>query len=81
MGVQKSVLDAIDEHIKNADYKPSTGFDAFCDLNRKLVEDEIIKLNVGEDNLDSLEDVRKKIKKTYKNRYFLIVGKRNGVGI
>ncbi len=79
--VQKSVLDAIDEHIKNTDYKPSTGFDAFCDLNRKLVEDEIIRLNEGEDNLDTLDDVRKKIKKTYKNRYFLIFGKKIGVGI
>ena len=81
MGVQKSVLDAIDEHIKSTDYKPSTGFDAFCDLNRKLVEDEIIKLNADEDNLETLDDVRKKIKKTYKNRYFLIVGKKNGDGI
>ena len=79
-GVQKSALEAIDGHIKNnitnPHFKPSIGFESFCKLNHQLVEDEIIKLNISAGNMVSLEDVRKKIKKTYKNRYFLIVGEK-----
>lgn len=74
IGVQKDLLDAIDEHIKkninNQSYKPSGGFDDFCNNNIDLLKIEI-NILIQNGFVDS-EEIRRKIKKTYKNRYFLI---------
>ena len=72
--VQKDLLDAIDQHIKNNinnnNYKPSIGFDDFCNNNIDLLKQEI-NILIRNGFTDS-EEIRKKMKKTYKNRHFLI---------
>lgn len=73
--VQKELLEQMDEHIKtninNKDYKPSEGFDQFCQQNIELLKEEVSKLcKIG---LTDSDEIKKKIKKTYKNRYFLFI--------
>lgn len=76
VGVHKELLDAMDSHILNGrnlpDYKPSEGFVDFCKTNTQELKDEIAKLL--ENNMDSSE-IMNKIKKTYKNRYFISITK------
>jgi len=71
--VNKCILDLMDTHIlsekNNVDYKPSTGFISFCSKNT-----EELKLEIGrlmEHKMNSTE-IKHKIKKTYKNRYFIM---------
>ena len=77
VSVQKDLLDAIDEHInsqiKNENYKPSQGFDEFCKNNIELLKNEVNIL--CKNGLTDSNEIKKKIKKTYKNRYFLIISK------
>ena len=77
LGVNKDLLDAMDEHIKskinNKNYKPSEGFDEFCKSNINLLKEEV-NILCRNGLIDSVE-IKKKIKKTYKNRYFLIISK------
>jgi hypothetical protein len=76
IGVQKDLLDAMDTHIKtgiNSDeYKPSDGFNHFCINNKDILKAEIERLLENKINSD---DIMKKIKKTYKNRYFIKISK------
>jgi len=76
IGVHKDLLDAMDLHIFNGrnspDYKPSDGFVDFCKTNTTDLKEEIVRLL--ENKLDSSE-VMSKIKKTYKNRYFISITK------
>ena len=74
---QKDLLDAMDEHIKSninsENYKPSEGFEQFCKENVDLLKEEIAVLcRAGITNTDA---VKSKIKKTYKNRYFIAINK------
>jgi hypothetical protein len=84
VGIQKEFLDAMDEHIKsnmnsgqkendNEVFKPSTGFDDFCKNNFTLLKDEIAQLCRA--GMTDSNEIKNKIKKTYKNRYFLVVSK------
>jgi hypothetical protein len=71
----KELRDAMDYHIsnniKNKNFKPSDGFDDFCKNNIKLLTDEIkILCNSG---MDDPNEIKNKFKKTYKNRYFMIM--------
>jgi len=77
IGIQKELLDAMDNHItlklNETWYKPSIGFNDFCKNNIELLQEEIellIKYNIV-----ASDDIKKKIKKTYKNRYFMIINK------
>jgi len=77
IGIQKDILESIDEHIKaniNTDnYKPSTGFSLFCKDNIEILKEEVSRLcKLGYKNH---VDIKNKIKKTYKNRYFILVSK------
>ena len=77
MGVQKDLLSFMDEHIKsniNRDnYKPSDGFTMFCKENMEILKEEVKRLcNSGFTDHNEIKD---KIKKTYKNRYFILVSK------
>lgn len=77
VGVQKDLLDSIDEHIKSNinedDYKPSDGFSSYCKDNVEILKDEVNRLcNMGYKNPS---EIKNKIKKTYKNRYFILVTK------
>jgi hypothetical protein len=74
IGTNKEFLEAIDNHIKsNVSDKPSDGFDDFCKNNIELLKEEVQKLcNNG---FNDSNEIKQKIKKTYKNRYFLIINK------
>jgi hypothetical protein len=77
VSMQKEFIDLIDNHIeiniKNKNYKPSSGFDDFCIINTKVIKEEVQKLYDSgfSDNIE----IKNKIKKTYKNRYFILVNK------
>jgi hypothetical protein len=76
-GLSKDVLDAMDKHIAsnitNDDYKPSTGFESFCAINIALLKEESSRL-ITNGFKDSVE-IHEKLKKTYKNRYFMFISK------
>ena len=76
-GLNKDLLAAMDNHLKTnineAKFKPSNGFDDFCKENMDLLQEEVTQLcKCG--FTDSTE-IKNKIKKTYKNRYFILVSK------
>jgi hypothetical protein len=77
VAVNKELLDAMDQHIiKNItkkEYKPSEGFVDFCDTNIELLKEEVARLFEEEGLQKDAKTVEKKMKKTYKNRYFIIV--------
>ena len=77
MGVQKDLLSFMDEHIKsniNRDnYKPSDGFDEFCKNHIDLIKEEVNIL--CKNGITDSTEIKNKIKKTYKNRYFLFISK------
>lgn len=72
VSLEHDVIDAMDIHISVNYYlpcfKPSIAYDQFCMEHTKLINDEITRL-LQEDL--TKEDVCAKLKKTYKNRYFL----------
>ena len=76
ISVHKDVLDAMDAHILSSmnfpDYKPSDGFANFCNTNIEELKSESSRLL--ENNLNS-QEIIDKIKKTYKNRYFMAITK------
>ena len=71
----RDVLDAMDDHIneniQSEDYKPSDGYDNFVNSNQQLILLEINRMI--ENGLNDNNAIAKKIKKTYKNRYFQIM--------
>jgi len=78
LSVQKELLDTMDEHIneniKNKDFKPSDGFVDFCNKNIDLLKKEVT-IMVTEHGINDQSLIQNKIKKTYKNRYFMLVSK------
>jgi hypothetical protein len=71
----EATLTAMDEHIKTAlakeaDFKPSAGYSQFCENNVLILRTEIQRMVV--DNIMDKKDIAEKIKKTYKNRYFML---------
>jgi len=74
---RKELLEAMDKHIKseiNKDgYKPSEGFDAFCKTNIDVLNEEVKIL--CKNGINNSVEIKNKVKKTYKNRYFLITTK------
>ena len=77
ISIQKELIYAMDEHIRlnvnNDDYKPSIGFDLFCKENIELLKKEVV--NLCNNGLKDHNEIRDKIKKTYKNRYFISLNK------
>ena len=75
IGVQKELLDAMDNHItakiNRNDCKPSESFDDFCKNNISVLQEEICIL--VKNGITNTAEIKEKIKKTYKNRYFLQV--------
>jgi len=75
ISVLKNLLDAMDKHIKSGlnreNYKPSEGFDDFCNIHMDLLKEQV---NVFcKNGFTDSKEIKDKIKKTYKNRYFLVV--------
>lgn len=74
ISVNHELLDAMDHHIEenifNPDYQPKTGFVSFCKENEKVLKETISK--IFEQGVKDHELIQDKIKKTYKNRYFIL---------
>ena len=77
VGVEKELLESMDKHITNnindKEYKPSEGFTLFCKENTETLQKEVSRL--CKCGLTDHIEIKNKIKKTYKNRYFMLVKK------
>jgi hypothetical protein len=77
ISVNHDLLDAMDGHIRSiirADgFQPKNGFVSFCLNNDQLVKREIVSI-YKQGNPD-LSMIQQKLKKTYKNRYFMLISK------
>ena len=75
IGTQKDLLEAMDYHIKSnissREFKPSDGFDEFCKKNIDILKEQVNML--CQSGLTDSNEIKTKIKKTYKNRYFLLL--------
>jgi len=73
ISVNRELLDAMDQHIEEhfgrADYQPKTGFVEFCKDNESILKETIA--GIFEKNIRDLDLIQEKVKKTYKNRYFM----------
>ena len=71
--VDHELLNCMDEHIRrnigSSGYSPASGYSDFCQSNINALNDEVIRLLDCDLNKD---EITTKIKKTYKNRYFII---------
>ena len=77
IGGEKELLELMDNHINTnihiENFKPSEGFNEFCKNNTEILKQSVFTLyRAGITNSD---EIKNKIKKTYKNRYFLIISK------
>ena len=70
----KEIDKHIMENINNLDYKPATGFNAFCKNNIDIYKNEAVRL-IQDYNMSDYSMIHDKIKKTYKNRYYIIIKK------
>ena len=73
--VNKSFIKMMDKHITNqiainTKSKPSSSFDLFCREYKQEIINELV--NIMNHNISS-DEIERKVKKTYKNRYFLMV--------
>ena len=77
ISISKELLNLMDKNINESlednDYKPDKSFEKFCinEGNHAILKKTINEIKEKEENI-SLEDIKNKIKKTYKNRYRLI---------
>ena len=76
--IDKNLIDAMDKHIKenieNDYYTPAYGYDEFCDKYKQLLYVVVKNMCVPPISLNARE-ITTKIKKTYKNRYYIIARK------
>lgn len=87
ISADKNLLDAMDNHIrtslndndKNKLFTPASGYNDFCKSHTALLSIEIKRIYNTFDNLELKKEISafiiQKIKKTYKNRYFIITRK------
>lgn len=77
--VNHELLKLMDEHILenifNTDYQPKTGFIMFCKSNKDILKESVLK--IFEQGVKDTELIEDKIKKTYKNRYFMLTQIKN----
>ena len=77
ISVRKDLINAMDQHICTEiyrdDYKPSDAFNEFCRSNIDLLKENIAI--ICKNGLTDAVEIKNKIKKTYKNRYFLFASK------
>jgi hypothetical protein len=79
ISVSHELLEAMDTHIKEniglSEYQPKTGFVSFYEENNRLIVQTF--RSFYEKNIKDSEFIQLKLKKTYKNRYFMIISKSN----
>lgn len=71
--MSQEIIQAMDKHLlsimKQTDFKPAKGYVEFCQEQINLLRPEILRLT---DQNITAEKLAEKIKKTYKNRYFIL---------
>ena len=73
-GARKELLEAMDSHIARRTFnKPSDSFEDFCKNNEEILTEEIDTLL--ENGFTDTNEIKKKLIKTYKNRYFFFISK------
>lgn len=71
IGLRKTFIEAIDRYInEHIHIKPSDSFYDFCASSMDLLKQEVVEL--VKHNITDSSEIKHKIKKTYKNRYFLL---------
>ena len=77
VGSHKDLLEAMDVHILECllagEFKPSSGFEDFCKQNADMLKDQVALFVRA--NITDPDEIKYKIKKTYKNRYFSVIRK------
>ena len=77
IAISNDMLQSMDAHIKthvfDKDYTPAAGYDDFCETHKEILTEEIC--NIIKLHAISGDDMAHKIKKTYKNRYYIITHK------
>jgi len=77
ISVNHNLLDAMDIHIKSSvrleGYQPKNGFTSFCKENEIVLKETIT--NIFNQGIKDSELIQLKLKKTYKNRYFMLISK------
>jgi hypothetical protein len=72
ISVEPELLLAIDEHIiANNECKPEAAFVLFCKDNEQILRQSIGQ--ICSQGINDAQLIQQKIKKTYKNRYFLLL--------
>jgi hypothetical protein len=73
--MQQEIIQLMDNHLKTIiklqDFKPATAYVHFCENNLDSLRTEVIRLKQQNVNFTA-ETLSTKIKKTYKNRYFIL---------
>lgn len=80
ISIDHIIIETMDKHIQeNIDdetYKPANGFNDYYEENEEIITRETQRLLDLDINIDmEKKDIFMKIKKTYKNRYFIITRK------
>ena len=77
ISVNHDLLDAMDAHIRSTirsdGFQPKNGFVLFCHANDQLVKRTIV--NIYKTVSPDFKMIQQKLKKTYKNRYFMLISK------
>jgi hypothetical protein len=77
ISVSHELLEAMDTHIRTniglKDYQPKTGFVNFYEANNTLILQTF--RSFCQQNIKDVEFIQTKLKKTYKNRYFMFINK------
>ena len=75
VSMDSSILIAMDEHIASnyntEGYTPASGYDTFVESNKNILLTEVQRLFAEHGNNLNAKDIQLKVKKTYKNRYYL----------
>lgn len=91
ISTDKAILEAMDNHIRlsinNTLYTPASGYNDFCKTHTSLLSEEIKRIYNTFDRLENISAneisplIIQKIKKTYKNRYFIITRTTAGASV
>ena len=74
IGIHKDIIQLMDAHIKSTiTIKPSQSFVEFCNIHATILQNEMT--NILEKGFKTQEETIDKIKKTYKNRHYLLSNK------
>lgn len=74
VGLSKLVLEHMDQHIKeHLGLRPEDAYNSYCNAHTQKIKEEIQALSDGTE--ESINDVYKKYKKTYKNRFYVMNNK------